>query len=1052
MKTIENDIWDFLGIEATKDEKKIRDVYRDKLSLTNPEDKPEEFKLLRSAYEKALEYAQRQDDQGEDGQIEKWLRQLTDIYNDFSKRKNVDYWEELFSQDVCSSVSGHMKTEEELLHFLMDFYFIGHDVFLCMDRHYSFLERREELCEKYPHDFINGVIVNGILYEDALPMMMFEPGEDGEECQKYLSIYNSIGLEEGYRDKVEELLSLKERHPYGDAWTCIWKIRFEDPKYFADLEKIAQEHQDDLNIRMLLAAEYHHAGEYEKAQKECERLLEKHRDNIRLRRLYATVLEAQENYDGAVEQFNEISRMAGGEMKILMEMNERRKRINPFIIERKKEHLKDHPDDVQAKIDLCWAYLQSEMDKEAEEVFLTMTKEEMPAFDYYNILSNLTYYSKDYAGGIEALNDLISVIDELPEDSDKNISRKKRKDEMYNRMAYFYQEMGEKESAIKAYEKALEFAKDKGSVLASMAQMAFREGNYEKALEYAQRLVKEKPDSSYGYTLLTWAHFYLHNDQEAFDAVSRAIELDGSDIGMYILKIRILIRNSAFKEAEEIIAYLESYDLKEDPSVLYARGLLCREKDNDAQKAKEYYETALEKIGDRGADYAMTDDLYLRLLYIEGETLDGNVKEDREKMMEFAEKGLSFNPRNKELLEYKGWLLMKDNQIEESLKIYLELEKDEGHSGYIDYQIGRLYYKDLSHKAKESRDYFLKAMEKGYDHGGDFYIGMCELYMNHPDEAERSFMILKEKEPSSVDAYERLISVYQMKNDLDKALEYANKLLQVSDYSDLNYYIQKVQILCIRREYMEALQLLKEAEKKFDRPLKKRIFDVYLEAGMYKEAEKELWKWKWDDEYYDAQITLNVLTGNFRKARQVMNARGQSLKDWRKNVLSHLLDMEKEDFISDEKHLLAWKKTAEESGGDLAQIYEHLSFNAFHQNDAEKQQQYAKMAMEINEKDLQKYSLQKTLYMVRKYRVLALLGKWQEADELAEKIAKMPLCDHCQYCRCKDLEAFKMEAAELCGEYEKALELARQGHEDWPDEEDFSVMISRMERRKEKEC
>ena len=58
MKTIENDIWDFLGIEATKDEKKIRDAYRNKLSLTNPEDKPEEFKLVRSAYEKALEYAQ----------------------------------------------------------------------------------------------------------------------------------------------------------------------------------------------------------------------------------------------------------------------------------------------------------------------------------------------------------------------------------------------------------------------------------------------------------------------------------------------------------------------------------------------------------------------------------------------------------------------------------------------------------------------------------------------------------------------------------------------------------------------------------------------------------------------------------------------------------------------------------------------------------------------------------------------------------------------------------------------------------------------------------
>ena len=63
---------------------------------------------------------------------------------------------------------------------------------------------------------------------------------------------------------------------------------------------------------------------------------------------------------------------------------------------------------------------------------------------------------------------------------------------------------------------------------------------------------------------------------------------------------------------------------------------------------------------------------------------------------------------------------------------------------------------------------------------------MCELYMNHPDEAERAFMTLKEKEPDSVDPYERLISVYQMKNDLNKAQEYADKLLEVSKYENLN--------------------------------------------------------------------------------------------------------------------------------------------------------------------------------------------------------------------------------------------------------------------------
>ncbi|MBR3006864.1 MAG: tetratricopeptide repeat protein, partial [Erysipelotrichaceae bacterium] len=627
METNKNNIWDVLGIEATKDEKKIRDAYREKLSVTNPEDKPEEFKQLRSAYEQALDHARRPEEtEDEDRQIDAWLIQLSDIYNDFAKRKNVEYWEELFSQDICKSVSGHMKTEDELLRFLMEFYFVGHDVFLCMDRHYSFMERKEELYERYPRDFINRVIIDGILYDDYLPMMMFVPGEDGQECQKYLNIYRSITLDESSKDKVEELLRLKERHPYGDAWTSVWKIRFEDPKYIADLEKIAETYEEDLQIGTLLAGEYYYAREYEKAEQVCRRLSEKHKDSIRLRRLYTDVLEAEEKYDEAVKQINEIMRLADGEVKILAEMSERRKQINPLIIERKKEHLKEHPEDVQAKIDLIWAYIQNNLSKEAEELFSTMTKEEMPAFDYYNTASNRTYFNTVYAKGIDALKNLIIAIDELPEDSEKNISRKKRKDEMYRRMAYFYQELGDEDNMDRAYEKALEFAEDKGAVLTSIAQSAFRNEKYEKALEYTQRLIKEKPDSAFGHALIAWAYFYLRRDQEAFDAVSRALEMDGSDIGLYLLKIRILMRNNAFEEAENVVEFLESYDLKEDPSVLYARGLLCRQKDNDTQKAKEYFERSLEKIGDNGADYAMTDDIYLRLLYIEGETLDGKVK------------------------------------------------------------------------------------------------------------------------------------------------------------------------------------------------------------------------------------------------------------------------------------------------------------------------------------------------------------------------------------------------------------------------------------------
>ena len=1049
-------IWKILGIEETKDRKLITEAYRSRLSTTNPEDKPEEFKQLRNAYEEALAFAERSEEaHGEDGDIQEWVKDLEEIYEDFSRRKNEENWEELFSKEVCQSISGHKKAEEELLLYLMDHYSIGHDVWLCMDRHFSFMERKEELYERYPREFIDQVIVNGILYPDILPMKLFVPGEDGEVCQKYLDTYLDIRLEEDSKEKVEELDKMSERHPYGDALIYSWKIRFEDPKYIADLEQLAKKYEDDLNVALMLGREYYTSGDYEKAEELCKKQMERHKDVAKLRNFYADVLEVQKKYDDAMKEINAMMQMAEGDTRVLNDLNERRKKINPFIIENKKEILKEDPDNEQAKIDLCWAYLENERDEEAAEVFATMNKDNAPPFDYYNLLATLTYSSKDYRQGIEALEKLIEIIDELPEDSEKNISRKKRKGEMYGRMAYFYHMLEDDEAMLKTYDKALEVSENKAETLTSMTQMALMKEDYEKATEYAERLVKEKPDSAYGHNLLAYAYFYRHSDQEAYNTISRAIEMDGSDLGFFILKTRILIRNDAFEEAEKIIEYLDSCGLEEESSVLYVKGLLCERKD-DKDKANEYFWKALQKMEGFENNYEFTDDLYYRVLCIEGDTLNGNVKEDRDRMMDLCEKGLAHRPTNKNLLEYKGWLLLKEKNYAESLKIYLDLEKDENHSGYIDSQIGYLYYQDVEHKAKESRDHYLKALEKGYDAGAHFYIGMCEMFMGHLDEAEHHFLILEEKEPNTIDPYLRLLGVYAMKNDLDKALEKADQLLElVKDRKDdvSRYYLKKVQILRRRKEPEAAIEVLRTIARKYATPIRKKIFDIYLQAGMFKEAEKQLQGWKWDGEYYDALATLNIVQGNCRKARQIINSRDGKIESVRALVLHHLLEMEAEDFEKEEEYLNKWLKPEDENQNvDLSQVAGHLAYCAFHQKDEEKQHKYAQMALDELEKQLKEYSLYTTLYLTRKVRVLALLGRRKEAEELAEKIRKMPLCDHCQYCGCKDLDVFETEMAEIFGEEEKALALAEEGNRKWPDEEDFIVTISRLKKKGTKEC
>ena len=94
--------WKQLGIEPTKDKKEITRAYRTRLVDVNPEDKPEEFKRLREAYEEALRLAaQEEAPQEEKGPVELWADRLAALFADLRQRLCPDSWKELLSDDVC---------------------------------------------------------------------------------------------------------------------------------------------------------------------------------------------------------------------------------------------------------------------------------------------------------------------------------------------------------------------------------------------------------------------------------------------------------------------------------------------------------------------------------------------------------------------------------------------------------------------------------------------------------------------------------------------------------------------------------------------------------------------------------------------------------------------------------------------------------------------------------------------------------------------------------------------------------------------------------------
>lgn len=189
-----NEIFQILEIEKTKDEKAIKDAYRDKLTVTNPEDDPEGFKRLRTAYEEACRYARSDDeavteekkqDETPSGQ---WVKKAESIYKNINTRQDVEKWKELFNDDIFLSLEEEENCREKLIVFMMANYRLPTAVWKLLDSKLNITSKASELREKFPADFIHYIVTKCNRGEDV-EFERFE-GAPEAEYDRYLQYYD----------------------------------------------------------------------------------------------------------------------------------------------------------------------------------------------------------------------------------------------------------------------------------------------------------------------------------------------------------------------------------------------------------------------------------------------------------------------------------------------------------------------------------------------------------------------------------------------------------------------------------------------------------------------------------------------------------------------------------------------------------------------------------------------------------------------------------------------------------------------------------------------
>ncbi len=497
------EVFQVLGIAQTKDERAIKNAYREKLAVTNPEDNPEGFKRLRAAYEEACRYAKQTDEDAEEEQdvtpAGQWLQRVAAVYSKIDSRCDVKQWKALFDEDIFLSLEEEENCRLLLIRFLMDHYKLPTDVWKLLDEKLHIVEDAPRLKESFPADFLS-YIANKCERGEDVEFGQFE-GEPDAPYDLFLQYYDrcwqALG-EEQYeqaaeyiknadelkifhpvievcramlwckQDKVEDaiglMLGLKERFPK-DAMVCyntaeiLWKYdrKTEAAAVYEGLKESIKKHYM-ANVR--LTEWYYECGRYKEAKSCAEEVLSA----------------------GADDSFMEILGKVNHELEKEME-----------------EHYRQEKD-WRTGLDLCWCYLQDGRTNQGIRLAVSIEKQIPPEkqAEYNGLLSKLYVEGAEYeASAYMAEVWEKSLYEKLEQDDEEEAKKDKdRIRQSHVIRMQCYRSLGYADK--KYFEKAIEEAegmetggsKDIGLLL-EKAQIYMEMEEYDKCLEITQRLVED---------------------------------------------------------------------------------------------------------------------------------------------------------------------------------------------------------------------------------------------------------------------------------------------------------------------------------------------------------------------------------------------------------------------------------------------------------------------------------------------------------------------------------------------------------------------------------
>ena len=1048
--------WFILGIEPTKDKKVITAAYRQKLRQTNPEDKPEEFKALRTAYEEAMALADQEDSAlvRDESPVGLWMEAVAELYEDYASRINPDCWKRLMDSDICIGLDTRAAAEEALLKFLLENYHLPKCVWQVLDQTFEFSYRVEELYETWPRDFIDHAVLAGLRLEPALDYELFVPGISGTDCDAYRRLYfqaNQMPLEE-VGPILEQMDALSEGHPYGDALRYRFYMetgRVQDGK--DGFQHLAAAYPDNALLCIAWADICLEDGDIEEAERISSHILEIEPKHIGGKMVYAKCLAAKKQYHEAKDCAYEIMHSSTDNPMLIEQVAELMKAWNEQLILERQARYVEHPGDTDNAIELAWCYAQNERVEDAFALAQKIDPNYEDGFAYHNLMGKLYHNTEKFADALEHLQIVEGILRNLDDDgTTETRKRRARLPEMLQIQGNCLMKLGRTEEAKKKFEEALEEAPEDTEVLSLMGKILFASGDYSYAVEIFQRLLRVSPGAWVAELLMAMCLYRLRRDREAFDAVNRAMAIQSNDLSLYILKMQILIRNEIFEDVHEILDFLKEGGAPEDISMDFIRAELTELEKKDQKAALKQYQ-ALRKRVESGEDLMWGAELYYHLAVLTSNQMDVSQENNRKTVLDIVDKGLTYHEQDTDLLSFKAWVLKQGGLQDEAIEMYRKVAQKNPDSTVALRGIADLYYENLNQNAGDALTYYEKLLDNQKTAELYFYAATCKRHLGDLEGARIYYLKELEMDPDDIDGFRGLAFICDAHGDYNQSLDHLENALSVMEEYDRQYdFVVEHKAKVLRRMgcYEEALAFVADAADRYHYSGALQLqFDICCQFGLWDRAQKVLDQWKRvnrnDPDLMAASGRLNLLQGKMFKAALAMGSAKHKLPfEQVQDFRLQLADLE----CNHDRQIQIWSRRVKQNPEDdhamlsLAHAYWYKGMMDAAKGAAQK-------ALALQDNILSQNLTDEALYRSRRCLALAILGRAEEAKAELTNTRKLPLCDFCEYGSCKDADIYEAHIEEILGNADTAKKLYTAGRTNWPDDLDFAAGEARLKKK-----